>query len=179
MCLFRIIDIQPLKSILLFMKSFVMNEMSAITIATMKNLEDLFNRIPDKVQLPGDEILSCHILVRVLIKFFQGGLHIVDGWTMNGCEHSWLEDLDGNILDVCPPGMHVSSSGGVLYTHRRFVCSKMYESYEQRQERFAVAMVGSGGKIGDYPDTPKPVFIQGSHFEESVDYLYQLICNSK
>ncbi len=161
------------------MKPFVTNEMSDISFSTMRNLEDLLNRIPDDVQLPGEETLSCHILVRVLIKFFQGGLQVTDGWTMNGCEHSWFEDLHGNILDVYPLGMYVSSHGGVLYVHQRFVCTKMYESYEQRQERFNDAFVGSGGKIGDYPDSPEPVFIKSPFFDETVNYLFELICNSK
>lgn len=48
----------------------------------------------------GKIILSCHILVRAVAKFFS--LKFVDGYLYPNFNHSWLVTPNGNIVDVYP-----------------------------------------------------------------------------
>lgn len=56
-------------------------------------------------------ILSCHILVRAIIKIYEDDdgkcaiMKVCDGHFAGFYEHSWIETRDGNIIDVYPVGI--------------------------------------------------------------------------
>ena len=65
-------------------------------------------------------VLSCHILVRALVRvirkmpeFKAHAPRVVDGYFHPNFQHSWLQTASGNVIDVYPVGI----LGGPLYVN--------------------------------------------------------------
>jgi hypothetical protein len=139
---------------------------------TVSELEALMCRIPDGLVLPGNEPLTCHVIVYAIpLRNLSTPLEIRNGWFASLVEHSWLEDPKGNVFDVRPSGMMVGSNDGVLYVDRGIITSYLYESDVQRRERITEACMQTGGAIQPSND---PVFIKSPYFDEAVEHLWRI-----
>lgn len=60
-------------------------------------------RLPDRLDLGRDVVLSCHVLARAVGRVFK--LRVEDGFFHPTFQHSWLVTPSGCIIDVYPVGI--------------------------------------------------------------------------
>jgi hypothetical protein len=157
------------------MKPFVVTQMSLLERQTYAAIKNAIRRIPGELNLPHEEILNCHILVRAIVLLkLPLQLSVVDGWCLKGWSHSWLIDRRGNVYDPYPVGMLVGFDDGASFVAKELVPA-IYESVEQRRREFA-QMLADGEDPPCLPDelrSPVESRFNPEHLIEDVRYVYE------
>ncbi|TSC61490.1 MAG: hypothetical protein G01um101448_879 [Parcubacteria group bacterium Gr01-1014_48] len=96
-------------------------------IALFEKIRSAVQAFPD-IDLGNDEngdhiMLSCHILARAIAHIFS--LTCRDGYYYPNYQHSWVETMYGNIIDVYPVGV----IGGPILVHEDPICSPSRNLY--------------------------------------------------